>query len=278
MPDRAPPQGFGMSKLLGKVLICIGGAVLFGGCAKVNDLQYLVGEPPGHAEDGTEAVDYYLDHATKIDYPNVYQASPEQVTLSHEPRTIMDLNKDEIREMSLEDCIRTALLNSTVIRARSSFNSPGNSILSSPDRTPSIYDPSIQSTGVLFGSRGVEAALAAFDTSFSTQMTWGRNETVQNNPAGNNLPGGSIFVGETGNFSSTLSKNFAYGGSIEVGPLFIGLFRKRQRTLPTASAGRIGDRVHSNCRSNFRVVWWSDRCDTGGADRTDQSGHLAGRF
>ena len=206
-----------MSKLLGKVLICIGGAVLFGGCAKVNDLQYLVGEPPGHAEDGTEAVDYYLDHATKIDYPNVYQASPEQVTLSHEPRTIMDLNKDEIREMSLEDCIRTALLNSTVIRARSSFNSPGNSILSSPDRTPSIYDPSIQSTGVLFGSRGVEAALAAFDTSFSTQMTWGRNETVQNNPAGNNLPGGSIFVGETGNFSSTLSKNFAYGGSIEVG-------------------------------------------------------------
>ena len=48
-------------------------------------------------------------------------------------------------------------------------------------------------------------------------MTWGRNETVQNNPAGNNLPGGSIFVGETGNFSSTLSKNFAYGGSLELG-------------------------------------------------------------
>ncbi|MBL6706220.1 MAG: TolC family protein, partial [Planctomycetaceae bacterium] len=93
----------------------------------------------------------------------------------------------------------------------------GNSILSSPERAPSIYDPAIQSTGVLFGSRGVESALAAFDTSFATQMTWGRNETVQNNPAGNNLPGGSIFVGETGNFSSTLSKSFAYGGSLELG-------------------------------------------------------------
>ena len=104
-----------------------------------------------------------------------------------------------------------------MIRAKSTFGSSGNSILSNPDRTPSVYDPSIQSTGVLFGGRGVEAALSAFDTNFTTQMTWGRNETVQNNPAGNNLPGGSIFVGETGNFRSTLSKNFAYGGSLELG-------------------------------------------------------------
>ena len=206
-----------MSNLLRTVLMFLCGVVLFSGCAKVGDLQYLVGEPRVSPEDGTEELDYYLDQATKIDYPSVYQASPDEVTLSHEPRTIMDLNKDEIRDMSLEECIRTALLNSTVIRAKSSFNSAGNSILSNPSNAPSIYDPSIQSTGVLFGSRGVESALASFDTNFTTQMTWGRNETVQNNPAGNNLPGGSIFVGETGNFSSTLSKSFAYGGSLELG-------------------------------------------------------------
>jgi len=205
-----------MSKLLTNVGIYLCGIALFSGCAKVGDLQYLVGESRT-TEDGTEELDYYLDHATKIDYPSVYQSSPDEVTLSHEPRTIMDLNKDEIRDMSLEEVIRTALLNSTVIRAKSSFNSPGNSILSNPDRTPSIYDPSIQSTGVLFGSRGVESALASFDTNFTTQMTWGRNETVQNNAAGNNLPGGSIFVGETGNFSSTLAKSFATGASITVG-------------------------------------------------------------
>ena len=206
-----------MLKLLKNVLMFLCGVTLLSGCAKVGDLQYLVGESRVSQDDGTEELDYYLDQSTKIDYPSVYQASPDEVTLSHEPRTIMDLNKDEIRDMSLEECIRTALLNSTVIRVKSSFNSPGNSILSSPERAPSIYDPAIQSTGVLFGSRGVESALAAFDTSFATQMTWGRNETVQNNPAGNNLPGGSIFVGETGNFSSTLSKNFAYGGSLELG-------------------------------------------------------------
>ncbi|MGZ0170009.1 MAG: TolC family protein [Planctomycetales bacterium] len=206
-----------MSNLLKNVAICFCGAALLSGCAKVGDLQYLVGESRTSSEDGTEEVDYYLDHATKIDYPSVYQQSPEEVTLSHEPRTIMDLNKDEIRDMSLEDCIRTALLNSTVIRSKSSFLSGGNSILANPNNTPSIYDPSIQSTGVLFGSRGVESALASFDTSFTAQMTWGRNESVQNNPVGNNLPGGSIFVGETGNFSSTLSKNFAYGGSFELG-------------------------------------------------------------
>jgi outer membrane protein TolC len=213
-----------MSKLLTIVYIyiyiCIGGLFMSSGCAKVNDLQYLVGESStecSECEDSTEKLDYYLDRATKIDFPNVYQESPEEVTLSREPRTIMDLNKDEIRDMTLEECIRTALLNSTVIRAKSSFLSPGNSILANPERAPSIYDPSIQATGVLFGGRGVEAALSAFDTSFSTEMTWGRNEAVQNNSAGNNLPGGSIFVGETGNFSSTLSKNFAYGGSLELG-------------------------------------------------------------
>ncbi|MFT5324842.1 MAG: outer membrane protein TolC [Planctomycetaceae bacterium] len=205
-----------MSKLLKNVGICLCGAALFSGCAKVGDLQYLVGESRT-TEDGTEELDYYLDQSTKIDYPSVYQSSPDEVTLSHEPRTIMDLNKDEIRDMSLEEVIRTALLNSTVIRAKASFNSPGNSILANPNGAPSIYDPSIQSTGVLFGSRGVESALASFDTSFATEMTWGRNESVQNNQAGNNLPGGSIFVGETGNFSSTLSKNFAYGGSLELG-------------------------------------------------------------
>lgn len=206
-----------MLHLTRNAFICLSSLILLAGCARVGDLHYLIGESRTSPEDGTEEVDYYLDHATKIDYPNVYQSSPEEVTLSHEPRTVMDLNKDEIREMSLEECIRTALLNSTVIRARSSFLSPGNSILANPNNTASIYDPSIQSTGVLFGSRGVEAALSAFDASFSTQMTWGRTETVQNNPAGNNLPGGSIFVGEVGNFNSTLSKNFAYGGSLEVG-------------------------------------------------------------
>ena len=206
-----------MHNLIKNVFFCLYVAAFLSGCAKVGSLQYLVGESRVSPEDGTEELDYYLDQSTKIDYPSIYQSSPEEVTLSHQPRTIMDLNKDEIRDMSLEECIRTALLNSTVIRAKSSFNSPGNSILANPERSPSIYDPAIQSTGVLFGSRGVESALASFDTNFTTQMTWGRNELVQNNPVGNNLPGGSIFVGETGNFSSTLSKNFAYGGSIELG-------------------------------------------------------------
>ena len=99
-----------MPKLLGNVVICLCGAALFSGCAKVGDLQYLVGESRTSTEDGTEELDYYLDQATKIDYPSVYQSSPDEVTLSHEPRTIMDLNKDEIRDMSLEECIRTALL------------------------------------------------------------------------------------------------------------------------------------------------------------------------
>ncbi|MBL6705085.1 MAG: hypothetical protein ISQ06_03170, partial [Planctomycetaceae bacterium] len=81
-----------MLKLLKSVPIVLCGLVLSSGCAKVGDLQYLVGESRVSPEDGTEELDYYLDQATKIDYPSVYQASPEEVTLSREPRTIMDLS------------------------------------------------------------------------------------------------------------------------------------------------------------------------------------------
>lgn len=194
-------------------VICLIAVVGVTGCARLDDVQYLVDTGTERNEDG---VGYYLDRATKIDYPAVYSDQTEEVSLSHEPRTVLNLTETEIREMSLEECTRTALMNSSVIRSKGAFLSPGNSILASPDRASSIYDPSIQETGVLFGGRGVEAALASFDANFSTTMVWGRNESVQNNAARNNVPGGSTFVGETGTFESSLSKNFGYGGSFEL--------------------------------------------------------------
>ena len=134
------------------------------------------------------------------------------------PRTIAAPTEDVIRDLGLAEALKLALENNPVIRSRGGFLSPGNAILSSPDRVASIWDPAIQETGVLFGGRGVTAALAAFDPEFTTTMIWGRNETPQNNSfLSGGVGSGQALVGETGNFTSMLRKQLGYGASLSVG-------------------------------------------------------------
>ncbi|MDA1162732.1 MAG: TolC family protein [Planctomycetota bacterium] len=248
-----------MTKLLTFVSFYLVGVMISSGCARMNDLQYI-GEVS--SDDGSEEVSYYLDRATKIDFPNVHSVTPEEVSLSHEPRTIMDLNKDEIRDLSLEECIRTALLNSTVIRAKSSFLSPGNSILANPDRAASIYDPSIQSTGVLFGGRGVEAALAAFDANLSTSMTWGRNATGLNQ-----APAGSTLTSDTGVFDTGIQKNFGYGGSLEVG-----------HSVNYTSSNATGQNFASNYVGNLSAMYRHPLLAGSGTEFTRIAGPISTAF
>jgi outer membrane protein TolC len=62
----------------------------------------------------------------------------------------------------------------------------------------------------------VEGALAAFDTTFSTSMIWGRDERVQNNMFMGAPTSGDTLTAETGNFEASLRKDFAYGGQIRL--------------------------------------------------------------
>ncbi|MHC4875548.1 MAG: TolC family protein [Planctomycetota bacterium] len=177
------------------------------GIAEVDELQYLK---------ETDEVDYYVDQATSINWPHVEQEPTEEVSLSGSPRTLLELKHDELRNMTLAEVMRIGLENSRVIRSRGAFLSPGNSVLSNPDRVPSFYDPSIQETGVLFGGRGVEAALAAFDTQLSTQMIWSHDEQAQNNSLLAGVTSGTTSVRDQGEFVSELSKDFGYGGQISL--------------------------------------------------------------
>ncbi len=163
-----------------------------------------------------DASSYYLNRVTSIDYANSEEECDSEATSSLAPRTIMDDRKDEVWDLPLNDCVQAALQYSRIIRSRAGFLSPGNSILNSPDRTASIYDPSIQETGVLFGGRGVEAALAAFDADFTTSAKWGRNEQIQNNSFGAGLGGGSTLESDSAAVNSTLSKSFSYGGTLSL--------------------------------------------------------------
>lgn len=181
---------------------------LFGGCHRFRPALHYLGEPHNN---------YYRAHVEEIDYPTVVGPTPPEVAETEPPHTIRDQDKVPIRDMTLAEAVHLGLSNSQVIRSAGTFLSPGNQLLANPNNVESVYDPAIQETGVLFGGRGVEGALAAFDAQLSASMIWGRNETIQNNIFfGGGLQPGRTLVQETGAFQASLSKTFAYGGTFSL--------------------------------------------------------------
>lgn len=156
---------------------------------------------------------YYREVSTKIDYPDVGQESPSQITEAVEPRRLKQLSKEAIWDVGLDAALRTSLQNAEIIKDNASFLSPGNRLLNNPDFTQSVHDVAIQDTNTLFGQGGVEAALAEFDANWTMNMAWGRSEQ----PSESNTIGYSAFDGqteETGDFRTNLSKIFANGSQM----------------------------------------------------------------
>src|SRR5262249_24945754 len=152
------------------------------------------------------------------DHPEVDEPTPDVVAATRKPRRLGDRNRDEIWDLSLAEAIHLALTNSKFIRTAGEFQTlgtPGNTgsqVMVNPTNVASIYDPAIQDSGVLFGGRGVEAALAQFDPIFNTQTTWGSNSTIQNNTiTSGGLTKGNVLNTDTAQFSTGIAKNFAYG-------------------------------------------------------------------
>ena len=114
------------------------------------------------------AHDYYKGAATTVDYPDVDAEPSDTVAWSAPPRSIRHSGKDKIRDVSLQEVIRTALANGRVLKDNIQFLSQVNVLLTAPNQVRSVYDPALQESGVLFGQRGVEAALADFDARFTT--------------------------------------------------------------------------------------------------------------
>lgn len=178
------------------------------GCATDPELKYLGDD---------KQLSYYKTAATSIDYPAVSTQSSPEATMAQRPRTVLDRSKDEIWEISLGEAIQLAIQNNRIIRSRTVGSGP-STILTAGENAPSTYDSAIQETNVLFGARGVEAALSAFDAQFTGAMVWGRNASPQNNSIfGGGVGGGGVLTTETGNFNSQLSKQFGYGGAFTVG-------------------------------------------------------------
>lgn len=162
-----------------------------------------------------EALSYYVDKASSIQYPVEEETRDYDPALFGAPRSITSLDEVNPREVTLNECIQMALQKATVLRDAGSLGSPGNPILARPATAASTLDPAIQQTGFLFGNRGYEAALSDFDALATTNLTWGRNKVPQNQ-ANIGITQGQSLVNETFGMQSRLEKPFASGATAAV--------------------------------------------------------------
>ncbi len=179
-------------------------ALLAWGCRQTHkDVSFL----------GDADQDHYRTHATAIEYPDVVTETPETVRDSLPPRTLDTKDRCEIRDIQMTEAVHIGMQNSEIVRSGGQFLTAGNSLLTSPDRVVSSYDSAIQESGVLFGGRGVEAALADFDAQLNASMMLGRNDQPNNNLF---VPPVPVIGSHTGDFSASLSKAFANGGQATI--------------------------------------------------------------
>jgi outer membrane protein TolC len=180
------------------------------GCASTERRLSYLGEPTD-PEEGDRVNQLAMEEAD-ADF------DPDPVAISSQnPRTSASKARDGVWDLTLAEVLRMTLENNKIARTRNEFLSPGNPTLANGDAVTSVYDPAIRETGVLFGSRGVEAALSSFDPVFSSNLGVGNSETIQNNAfsAGGIPPGGTLNQ-QQGQFAASLSKNFAYGAQAAV--------------------------------------------------------------
>jgi outer membrane protein TolC len=180
--------------------------IVLNGCAStaktsLDDLQYVDGEKPIH---------YFKSSNTAIEHPLLDNQTAEAVQVTDAPRSLERRVDDTVREFSLEDAILTALSNNKVVESSALGGVGATHVLSAPDGISSVYDSAIQETGVLFGRRGLEAALSDFDTRWNTSMNWGRDTRTSHQLA--------PFApsSETAAFRTGLDKALASGGSVGV--------------------------------------------------------------
>jgi outer membrane protein TolC len=182
-------------------------AVIPHGCSSSKKQLTYIGVP-GPAD--------YRDEQLTIEAPND-PVTVDPAWLVARPRTVADRNHDEIWNLSLVEAIHLALINNRIVRTRSEFQSPGNPILQNPEGVAANLDPAIRETGFLFGNRGVESALSAFDPLLQSSLTFGHAATIQNNPVlSGGIPAGRVLEQDTGAATIGITKSLAYGATAAI--------------------------------------------------------------
>lgn len=167
----------------------------------LSDLQYVDGDKP---------LQYFKSHNTAIEHPLVDGPTTDAVRTTDAPRSLDRRVDDEVREFTLEEAVLTALSRNQVVESSALGGAGAARVLAGPEGVATVYDSAIQETGVLFGRRGLEAALSDFDARWATSMGWGRDRRMTHQSAPFSI--GS----ETAAFRTGIDKALASGGSVGV--------------------------------------------------------------
>jgi len=170
------------------------------GCSLKCWNKYDCPDPPAYDEC---LISEYADRGLKIEdpAPNVCE-DEDYLEIPDSPSSI---NPDNIDleagywDLSLEEAVRIALQNSQVMRDL-------GGIVRSPDSITTMYDPAIAYTDGRFGE---EAALSAFDATFSASAYFDRNNRRVNNSTVGEV---GFFDQDLHNYEATLEKRNATGG------------------------------------------------------------------
>lgn len=176
---------------LGAVLITIGPVVL-SGCAanRVHQWDKTVNNETCEIDAISQQVDNPEPHLVRT------------VAMTSQPVTALSVSEDEViyRDMTLDEVLRLAMQNSTILRDL------GGVVLRSPDTLKSGYTTGLQETDPRFG---MEAALSAFDAQLNGSATFNNNNRIFNNSffAG----GATAFTQDLHDYQVELSKRAANG-------------------------------------------------------------------
>lgn len=203
-----------MSRQFSSVGVVIGlGLLLACGCAPTQPFYF------GEKTD----VSHYIGMATKIETPDVKQASLAEVADPAPPLTLSN-NKFTIWDLTLEDAIHITLQNSKVMRTlggrfsttggtRPQVTDPSTVLLVTPAAVESVYDPALIESNP---GEGVEGALSAFDAQLASSFTWAHTDVPQNVQLGFDSIFPRVELQDVDTFNASITKRTESGGTVSV--------------------------------------------------------------
>ena len=181
-------------------------------------IPVLVGclpQQPFHfAEPGD--ITHYRGVAQEIEFPDVNTASLDEVENAAPPVTLDSPGPGEDWKLSLQEVMRIALENSTVLRSLGgvAYGPTGpqgvpSALTQSPAVAGTIYGPAMEEANP---RTGVEAALSAFDAQLAASLAWDKNDVPQNVAGFVTLFRPDVFKQDLGNAQFQISQLNRTGG------------------------------------------------------------------
>jgi len=203
-----------MSRHFPSVRIVVGlSFLLANGCAPTQ---------PFYFGEKTE-MSHYLGMATKIETPDVKQASlaetadpPPPLTLSNGKFTIWDLGMEEAIHITLQNSKVMRTLGgrfSTTGGTRPQVGDPSTALLTSPQSIETVYEPALTESNP---TAGVEGALSVFDAQLASSFTWAHTDVPQNVAPAFNPIFPRVEVQDVDTLTSSITKRTESGGTASI--------------------------------------------------------------